>query len=196
MSTFFVLGNKRYFYAGMTIKECPYEFTITNITCNESDTICDISSLNISDSNNSSTSLFNKINISLNETKPRKLLSSTTHNKSQSFLFNQSSPQLNSMFSSMCLNDSELQDSKNSSECGDQSNVSDNELFSETNCPVFYTSTYSTSITVVGSSNELETTYRPCFSHIGGLKDELQLVQQFIDRFINPEISLHGKFFY
>lgn len=173
----------------MTIKEHPYDFTITNITCKESDTICD--SLNISDSNSSIFS--NSTNTSLTEINHRQLYSSTTHDKSRSFLCNQSSSQLNSMFSSMCLNDSDLHDSKNDSECCDQSNVSDMELFSETNIPVFYTSTYVTSITVVEDSNEHETRSLPCFSHIGGLKDELQSVKCFIDRFLNSEISMHGK---
>ncbi|KAG8181458.1 hypothetical protein JTE90_017520 [Oedothorax gibbosus] len=192
-----LLRNKRYFSTGMEIKDSnvffynPFSFTITNILSYEQDTVSNNDSFNISNFKNTSTSFYSNTNVSLSETNYKKLLSSTIRDTGRSFKVNHSSSELHSMFSSMCLNDSDIQESKSLSEfenTGDD--VPDTDWFAETNIPLFYTLNHKTSLTVIGTTLELERKPSITFSHIGGLKDELKCVKSFVDNFLTSESYL------
>ncbi|GIZ02925.1 spermatogenesis-associated protein 5 [Caerostris extrusa] len=166
------LRGKKFIYSGMKIKEPNLkEFHITRISCEENELVDDTSNLNVTYTPNNS-SKFNDTSISFSESSSRNLFPLTSE-------LEESSGKLDSMFSNLNLNDTE--DSANvipATDCVTEMQFPDFQM------PTFFMNS-EPHITI--DSEECMNNTLKCFSHIGGLKEELQLLKLFINAFFNQK---------
>ncbi|GFS66211.1 ATPase family protein 2 homolog [Trichonephila inaurata madagascariensis] len=177
------LMEKRFFYPGLKIKEgyLP-EFCITKISSEEPN-LQNISNLDITDSWCNSASYCCDSSFSLNKSSTEKVL---PYDNNKSFLnrkVDQSSSNLESMFSS--LNISETKESLCDNSiilCGAENQCSEFQM------PVFFTTFHKTCITIQLDESEKTSTFQ-YLPQVGGLKREQKQLKLFINLFLGIDCS-------